>query len=140
MRVEEMPAAVHDRVLALVSHLPHVVAYALVNAVAGAERDGGRRVLAYAAGGFRDTTRIARSPPEMWRDICLANRHELLRALDRFTTTFDRLRDAIAIGDGPAIAAELARAQAVRRRLAVSAIRPPRLVAARGRARRSRGR
>jgi prephenate dehydrogenase len=140
MRVEEMPAPAHDRIFALVSHLPHVAAFALVNAVAGADRDGGRRALAYAAGGFKDWTRIARSSPEMWRDICLANRHELLRALDRYTIALERLRDAIAIGDGAGITAELARAQAVRRRLGVAAVRPPRLMAARTRARRSRGR
>lgn len=140
MRVEEMPAPAHDRIFALVSHLPHVAAYALVNAVADADRDAGWRALAYAAGGFKDWTRIVRSSPEMWRDICLANRDELLRALDRYTEAFDRLRDAIAIGDGQTIAAEMERAQATRRRLAVAAVRRPTPSAARGRARGSRGR
>ena len=67
-----MDAAVHDAILARVSHLPHLVAYALVDAVAGA-RVGGRRVLDYAGSGLRDTTRIAASPAELWRDIALAN-------------------------------------------------------------------
>src|SRR5207248_871513 len=118
MLVEEMPAATHDRIFALVSHLPHVAAFALVNAVADMDRQGGRRALAYAAGGFKDWTRIAASSPEMWRDICVANREELLRALDAFGGALERLRAAIAVGDGAAVAAELARAQTTRRRLA----------------------
>ncbi len=140
MRVEEMPAATHDRIFALVSHLPHVAAFALVNAVADVDRQGARRALAYAAGGFKDWTRIAASSPEMWRDICLANRAELLRAIDGFNAALERIRDAVGLGDGAAIAAELARAQMTRRRLgAVPPPRPPRLRARRG-ARRSRGR
>ncbi len=140
MRVEEMPASAHDRVFALVSHLPHVAAYALVNAVADADRQGTRRALAYAAGGFKDWTRIAASSPEMWRDICLANRDELLAAVDAFGASIERLRLAIALGDGAAIHAELTRAQATRQRIgAVPPVRARRLRAQRG-ARRSRGR
>jgi prephenate dehydrogenase len=140
MRVEEMPARAHDRVFALVSHLPHVAAYALVNAVADADRAGPRRALAYAAGGFKDWTRIAASSPEMWRDICLANRDEVLAAIDGFGAAVERLRVAIAQGDGAALMAELTRAQSTRRRLgAAPAAKPPRLRARRG-ARRSRGR
>lgn len=141
MRVEEMPPRAHDRVFALVSHLPHVAAYALVNAVADADRSGTRRALAYAAGGFKDWTRIAASSPEMWRDICLANRDEVLAAIDGFGAALERLRVAIAQGDGSAIMAELTRAQTTRRRLgtAVPSKPPPRLRARRG-ARRSRGR
>ena len=140
MRVEEMPARAHDRIFALVSHLPHVAAFALVNAVADADRQGARRALAYAAGGFKDWTRIAASSPEMWRDICLANRDELLRAIEGYSTALERIRDAIGLGDGGAIAAELARAQVTRRRLgATPTVRPPRLRARRG-ARRSPGR
>ena len=118
MRVEEMSASLHDRMLARVSHLPHVVAYALVNAVADAERDGGRRLLGYAGGGFGDGTRVAASSPEMWRDICLANRDEVLRAIDDFVPALARLRDAIEVGDRETLEAELTRAQTVRRRLA----------------------
>ena len=125
MQVEEMPAAVHDHIFALVSHLPHVAAYALVNAVADADTESRRRALGYAAGGFKDWTRIAASSPEMWRDICLANRSELLRALDGFMAAVERLRRAIAAGDGDAIAAELARASAIRRRLGSASTRPP---------------
>lgn len=125
MQVEEMPAAVHDHIFALVSHLPHVAAYALVNAVADADTESRKRALAYAAGGFKDGTRIAASSPEMWRDICLANRSELLRALDGFMAAVERLRRAIAAGDGDAIAAELARARAIRRRLGSASTRLP---------------
>jgi len=135
MRVEEMAPAAHDRIFALVSHLPHVAAYALVNAVADADKGRGRRALAYAAGGFKDWTRIASSSPEMWRDICLANRTELLRALERFASAYDRLRHAIELGDGEAIAAELDRAQAIRRRLGAPAARRAVRVTSRRRAR-----
>jgi len=113
MRVEEMAPAAHDRVFALVSHLPHVVAACLVNAVGDA--GSGSRALAYAAGGFRDTTRIAGSSPEMWRDILLANRAEVMDALDLFSGAFERLREAIARRDQAAIEAELARARTARR-------------------------
>jgi prephenate dehydrogenase len=135
MRVEEMTPVAHDRIFALVSHLPHVAAYALVNAVADADKGSRRRALAYAAGGFKDWTRIASSSPEMWRDICLANRAELLRALDRFSGAFDRLRHAIELGDGDAIAVELGRAQGVRRRLGAPAARGAARIAGRRRAR-----
>lgn len=140
MRVEEMPARAHDRIFALVSHLPHVAAFALVNAVADADRQGPRRALAYAAGGFKDWTRIAASSPEMWRDICVANRDEVLRALEGYSAALERIRDAIDLGDAAAIGIELARAQATRRRLvAAPPARPTRLRARRG-GRRSPGR
>ena len=77
MRVEVMDAATHDRILAVISHLPHVVAYALVNAAAQADA-GLPGLLSYTGGGFRDFTRIAASHPAMWRDICLDNRDEVL--------------------------------------------------------------
>ncbi len=117
MRVEEMPPATHDRVLALVSHLPHVVAACLVNAVADAGRAS--RALAYAAGGFRDTTRIAGSSAEMWRDIFVANRTEVVDAIDRFGGALERLRDAIVRRDHAAIEAELIRARTARRGVVV---------------------
>jgi len=140
MRVEEMPARTHDKVFALVSHLPHVAAFALVNAVADADRQGPRRALAYAAGGFKDWTRIAASSPEMWRDICLANRDELLGAIDGFGAAVERLRVAIAQGDGDGILAELSRAHTTRRRLGTSTPSAPARLRARRSARRTRGR
>jgi prephenate dehydrogenase len=115
MVVEPLPAARHDHLYALVSHLPQTVATALVNAVSDAEPRG--RALAYAGGGFRDTTRIAKSQAPMWRDILLANRESVLAALDRFAIACDRLRAAIANGDGAAIEAEMTRAARARRRI-----------------------
>jgi prephenate dehydrogenase len=124
MRVETMPAAAHDRLYGLVSHLPQVVATALVNAVAAADARG--RALGYAGTGFRDSTRIAKSQPEVWRDILLANRDAVLRALDGFTESCERLREAIEAGDGAAIEAAMTRAGRARRR-----IDPPRATTAR---------
>lgn len=133
MVVEPLPAAHHDHLYALVSHLPQTVATALVNAVVDAEPRG--RALAYAGGGFRDTTRIAKSQAPMWRDILLANRESVLAALDRFTIAYDRLRDAIAKGDGAAIEAEMTRAAQARRRIDPS---PPAAPVKRGAAARRR--
>ena len=116
MRVESMPAPEHDRLLALVSHLPHVVAYALVRAIEG-ERVAGRDPLAYSGGGLRDTTRIASSHAEMWRDIFLDNREEILRAIDGFSDAVARLRGLIARPDPQALEAELDRTRTARRRL-----------------------
>lgn len=112
MRIEETTAARHDELYALVSHLPHAVASMLVNAVTSRDRTG--RALAYAGTGFRDTTRIAESPTAVWRDIFLANREELVRALDAFAVACERLRTAIATGDGAAITRELERARRAR--------------------------
>jgi prephenate dehydrogenase len=116
MRVESMDAAAHDRLLALVSHLPHAVAYSLIGSIES-ERVSDRDPIAYSGGGLRDTTRIAASQAEMWRDIFLDNREELLRALDGFAATLDRLRALIAAGDGAGIEAELERARKGRARL-----------------------
>jgi prephenate dehydrogenase len=116
MRVEEMPAAEHDRLLALVSHLPHVVAYTLVSAIAGASIDG-RDPLAYGGGGLRDTTRIAASDPQMWRDIFLENRAEVLRAIDEFSAALARFRASIESEDGDRLTAELEASRRARRGL-----------------------
>jgi len=116
MRVEELDAATHDRILAVISHLPHVVAYALVNAAAAAERTS-PGLLSYTGGGFRDFTRIAASHPAMWRDICLDNRDEVLAAIDLFLDETARLRSLIAASDGAALEAAFAAARVVRRSL-----------------------
>jgi prephenate dehydrogenase len=116
MRVEEMDPAAHDRILAVISHLPHVVAYALVNAAAAAER-GSPGLLSYTGGGFRDFTRIAASHPAMWRDICLDNREEVLAAIDLFLLETERLRSLIAAADGDRLEAAFAAARVVRRSL-----------------------
>lgn len=115
-RVEEMPAAVHDEILARVSHLPHLLAFALAATVGDAET-AGRTVLDYAGSGFRDTTRIAASPPELWRDIALANAGALRAALAEFRTCLAHLEALVAAGDAAGLEAALAAAQAARRRL-----------------------
>jgi prephenate dehydrogenase len=115
-RVEEMPAELHDEILARVSHLPHLVAFALVAAV-GEARPGGRDPLAYAGGGLRDTSRIAASAPELWRDIALANAPALRAALTEFRAALERLAGLIESGDGPGLEAVLEAARALRRRL-----------------------
>lgn len=99
--VEEMDAVSHDRILAATSHLPHVVAFALVHALSRMEAES--EVLRYAAGGFRDFTRIASSDPVMWRDICLTNAPAILDALERFRADLDELIQAISAGDGSRI-------------------------------------
>ena len=81
-RITRLDPEEHDAVLAAVSHLPHLLAYALVHDIA--RRDNAEQLLSYAAGGFRDFTRIASSHPEMWRDICIANRDRLLAELGRY--------------------------------------------------------
>lgn len=99
-RVECMEPATHDRVFAAVSHLPHMVAYALVHAVSRSAEEE-ENILAFSAGGFRDFTRIASSDPVMWRDIALMNRSALLDMLDRYCVEFTTLREHVANGDGP---------------------------------------
>ncbi len=84
----------HDRIFAEISHLPHMVAYALVHAVGTADVEG-ENVLSYTAGGFRDFTRIASSDPVMWRDIALMNRHALLASIDGFSKSLLELRQHI---------------------------------------------
>lgn len=97
-----MDAEKHDRVVAAISHLPHMVAYSLVNAVGG--YDGcNESILKYSAGGFRDFTRIASSDPVMWRDIALQNRDSILEMMDLFAKDYARLREMVAKGDGPAM-------------------------------------
>jgi prephenate dehydrogenase len=111
--VSEMDAAEHDRILAVVSHLPHAVAYALVNAVTATQADA----LAYAGGGFRDFTRIAASHPEMWRDIMMANREGVLSGIDATMEELSRLRRFIEREDGEALFEAFDRARVARRSL-----------------------
>lgn len=116
-RVSEMDPVSHDQVLAATSHLPHLLAFALVDALA--ELAQNREIFRYAAGGFRDFTRIAGSDPVMWRDIALANREALLGALDHFDHKLAGLRDAIVAGNGEQLAGVFTRAQAARRHFEV---------------------
>ncbi len=101
-RVVRLAAQEHDAIFAAVSHLPHVVAFALVNALA--RRPDAKKLFGFSAGGLRDTVRIAGSSPEMWRDICLANRDELLAVLDDFEDELESARAAIESGDGATLA------------------------------------
>jgi prephenate dehydrogenase len=100
-RVSRMDPEEHDAVLATVSHLPHVLAYALVHGVA--KRNNAEQLFSFAGGGFRDFTRIASSHPEMWRDICLANRDRLLQDLKSYANDLGTLRKLIQKGDGPGL-------------------------------------
>jgi len=102
-KVSELAADEHDRVFAAVSHLPHLLAYALVHDLAG--RDNSDQLFGFAAGGFRDFTRIASSHPEMWRDICLANRQALLQELDAYMAELLRTRVLLASADGAGLEA-----------------------------------
>ena len=99
--VHELTPAEHDRVFAAVSHLPHLLSFALVHDIA--VRENHDLYFSFAASGFRDFTRIAASHPEMWRDICLANRVALLEELDRYRAQLDGLREALQQGDGAAL-------------------------------------
>jgi prephenate dehydrogenase len=110
--VSAMGYAQHDRVLASVSHLPHLLSYALVERILIAP-DAALK-FSFAAGGFRDFTRIAASSPEMWRDICLANRDALVDELDGYTAVLAQLRAAIVAGDGAALEAVFARSRDAR--------------------------
>ncbi len=114
MKINQMDAAAHDRMFALVSHLPHIVAYALVGQVAG--YPDARTLMAHTGGGFRDTTRIAGSSPEMWRDVCLSNRDSLLQALDDYMAEFERLRGMLASNDDAGLETRFASARAARAR------------------------
>jgi len=88
--VSTMPAEEHDAVFAAVSHLPHLLAYALVSDIAA--RPNAAQLFGYAAGGFRDFTRIASSHPEMWRDICVANGDQLLKELENFSGEIQKIK------------------------------------------------
>jgi len=109
-----MPAATHDTIFAAVSHLPHLLAFALVDELAA--RPNAKALFSFAASGFRDFTRIASSSPEMWRDIALNNRGPLVREFDLYMAHAKQLRDAVAAGDGEAIDALMHRARDARDR------------------------
>lgn len=110
--IHQLTAAEHDAVFAAVSHLPHLLAYALVDDIAS--RDNASTLFQYAASGFRDFTRIAGSSPEMWRDIALANRAALLAELDAYSAQLSTLRMMLANSDGAALEKTFGRAQSAR--------------------------
>jgi prephenate dehydrogenase len=110
--LHEMSPQEHDRVFAAVSHLPHLLAFGLVHDLAG--RANAEQLFSYAASGFRDFTRVAGSHPEMWRDICLANRHSLLAELDAYLSELAYLRALLMDGNGPSLEAVFADASRAR--------------------------
>jgi 3-phosphoshikimate 1-carboxyvinyltransferase len=110
--VEHMQVERHDEVLAATSHLPHLLAFGLVDSLA--KRNENLDIFRYAAGGFRDFTRIAGSDPVMWHDIFLANREAVLRTLDTFRSDLDALRDAVDSGDGHQLLGVFTRARVAR--------------------------
>ncbi len=113
--VEIMDAAHHDLVLAVTSHLPHLIAYTIVGTASDLEDVTQSEVIKYSAGGFRDFTRIAASDPTMWRDVFLANKEAVLTMLQRFTEDLTALQRAIRVGDDKALFEHFTRTRAVRR-------------------------
>ena len=113
--VEIMDAAHHDLVLAITSHLPHLIAYTIVGTASDLETVTQSEVIKYSAGGFRDFTRIAASDPVMWRDVFLSNKDAVLEMLQRFSEDLTVLQRAIRWGDGDALFDLFTRTRAVRR-------------------------
>ncbi|WP_057882432.1 prephenate/arogenate dehydrogenase family protein [Tsuneonella troitsensis] len=113
--VEIMDAAHHDLVLAVTSHIPHLIAYTIVGTASDLEEVTRGEVIKYSAGGFRDFTRIAASDPVMWRDVFLTNREAVLEMLGRFTEDLTALQRAIRNGDGDALFDLFTRTRDIRR-------------------------
>ncbi|MEE7489331.1 prephenate/arogenate dehydrogenase family protein [Methylobacterium oryzae] len=113
--VETMSAEHHDHVLAITSHLPHLIAYNIVGTAADLESATQSEVIKFSASGFRDFTRIAASDPTMWRDIFLNNRDAVLEMLGRFNEDLSALAKAVRWGDGDALHAMFTRTRAIRR-------------------------
>ena len=115
MRVVTMAADHHDKVLAVTSHLPHLIAYTIVGTATDLADDLRSEVIAFSAGGFRDFTRIAASDPVMWRDIFLANREAVLEILQRFSEDLTALQRAIRRGEAEQLEARFTQTRAIRR-------------------------
>jgi cyclohexadieny/prephenate dehydrogenase len=115
MRVVTMDAEHHDKVLAMTSHLPHVIAYTIVGTATDLEESLKSEVVKFSAGGFRDFTRIAGSDPVMWRDIFLNNREAVLEMLQRFSEDLTALQRAIRWGEGDKLEELFTRTRAIRR-------------------------
>jgi cyclohexadieny/prephenate dehydrogenase len=115
MSVARMTAAHHDRVLAVVSHIPHLIAYTIVGTATDMEDEAQGEIVKFSAGGFRDFTRIAGSDPVMWRDVFLTNREAVLEVLQQFTEDLMRLQRAIRRGEGQTLQDWFTRTRAIRR-------------------------
>lgn len=113
--VEVMTPEYHDMVLAITSHVPHLIAFNIVNTAAHLERVTNSEVIKYSAGGFRDFTRIAASDPTMWRDVFLNNREAVLEMLGRFSEDLSNLQRAVRYGDGDTLFKMFADARTIRR-------------------------
>ena len=114
-RVDSMDPTHHDMVLAIVSHLPHIIAYNIVGTADDLEAVTKSEVIKYSASGFRDFTRLAASDPTMWRDVCLHNKDAILEMLARFSEDLSSLQRAIRWGDGDKLFDLFTRTRAVRR-------------------------
>ncbi|MBA91429.1 MAG: prephenate dehydrogenase [Phyllobacteriaceae bacterium] len=114
-RVDTMDADHHDRVLAIVSHLPHIIAYNIVGTADDLETVTKSEGIKYSASGFRDFTRLAASDPIMWRDVCLHNKDAILEMLARFSEDLSALQRAIRWGDGDKLFDLFTRTRAIRR-------------------------
>src|SRR5208282_4282635 len=115
MKVVAMGAEHPDKVLAITSHLPHLIAYTIVGTASGLEDALKSEVIKFSAGGFRDFTRIAASDPVMWRDVFLLNKDAVLETLGRFTEDLQALSRAIRWGEGDKLEALFARTREIRR-------------------------
>ncbi len=115
--IEVMEAGHHDRVVAIVSHLPHLIAFTICGTADDLADESRQQVMRFAAAGFRDFTRIAASDPVMWRDVFLNNRDALLEMLARFTEDAQAMARAVRWGDGDYIAHKIERGRAIRRSL-----------------------
>ncbi|HEV2162124.1 MAG TPA: prephenate/arogenate dehydrogenase family protein [Stellaceae bacterium] len=115
MKVATMDPAHHDLVLAITSHLPHLIAYTIVGTATDLEDTLKSEVIKFSAGGFRDFTRIAASDPVFWRDVFLANREAVLAMLQRFTEDLTAMQRAIRYGEGETLERVLARTRAIRK-------------------------
>ena len=113
--VDDMDAEHHDKVLAIVSHLPHIIAYNIVGTADDLEAVTESEVIKYSASGFRDFTRLAASDPTMWRDVCLHNKDAILEMLARFSEDLAYLQRAIRWGDGDKLFELFTRTRAIRR-------------------------
>lgn len=122
-KIVRLDAAEHDEIFGAVSHLPHVIAFALVHQL-GKRRDA-KRLLGFSGGGLRDTVRIAGSSPEMWRDICTANRAALVPLVDGTIAELEAARDALAAGDGETLEAMFRSAREARSRWLIKPMSKP---------------
>jgi prephenate dehydrogenase len=122
-KVTQLAADDHDRIFAAVSHLPHLLSFALVSELA--ERPNAADLFGFAAGGFRDFTRIAASSPEMWRDVLLQNREAVLAELDRYQARLAVFRELIERGEGPGLQRLMSEARSARHAWGTGARRGP---------------